>query len=97
VVQMTRAMALDHAHENIRVNAVCPGETYVRRWEEDGYHARAGMKTIRDYVEQVGATLPMGRVGAAQEVAAVVLFLASAESSFMTGAVVPVDGGNTAR
>jgi meso-butanediol dehydrogenase/(S,S)-butanediol dehydrogenase/diacetyl reductase len=97
VVQMTRAMALDHAHENIRVNAVCPGETFVARWEEDGYHTRSGTRTIREYVEQVGSSLPLGRVAEPEEVARVVLFLASAHSSFMTGAVVPVDGGDTAR
>lgn len=95
VVQMTRSMALDHAHEGIRVNAVCPGDTFVERWVEAGYFE--GSKAVSEQEARYSEEIPLGRVGDAEEIAQVVLFLAGDESSFMTGAVVPVDGGNTAQ
>lgn len=95
VIQMTKAMALDHAHENIRVNAVCPGDTFVERWVEKGYFTKDG--SVERGLERLGGALPMGRVGRVEEVARAVLFLASDESSFMTGATLVVDGGNTAQ
>jgi NAD(P)-dependent dehydrogenase (short-subunit alcohol dehydrogenase family) len=94
VVLMTRAMALDHAGEGIRVNAVCPGEIYVPRWDERAEEAgRRVEEDIAAYVRHI----PMGRVGRAGEIAGAVLFLASEASSFMTGAALVVDGGYTAR
>lgn len=96
VVQMTRAMALDHARENIRINAVCPGDTFVERWVEKGYFSGKDSNTIEAGLQTLGDALPMGRVGQAEEIAQAVLFLASSESSFMTGATLLVDGGNTA-
>jgi meso-butanediol dehydrogenase / (S,S)-butanediol dehydrogenase / diacetyl reductase len=91
VIQMTKAMALDHAREGIRVNAVCPGDTFVERWNEQGYFADNKVS-----LESLGEALPLGRVGKATEIADVVVFLASDAASFMTGVAVPVDGGNTA-
>jgi meso-butanediol dehydrogenase / (S,S)-butanediol dehydrogenase / diacetyl reductase len=91
VVQMTRAIALDHAREGIRVNAVCPGDTYVERWRE-GIDATTFERELRDSE----TALPMGRVGGAVEIAKAVLFLATEESSYMTGQCLVVDGGNTA-
>jgi meso-butanediol dehydrogenase/(S,S)-butanediol dehydrogenase/diacetyl reductase len=91
VVQLTRAMALDHAVDKIRVNAVCPGDTMVERWA-----TRAGDQ-LADVMARHGAALPMGRVGTADEIARAVLFLASSDSSFMTGHALAVDGGNTAQ
>jgi len=96
VVQMTRSMALDHARENIRVNAVCPGDTFVERWVEKGYFEGSDRVTVSQGLAEAGAALPMGRVGQAEEIARAVLFLAGDDSSFVTGIVLPVDGGNTA-
>ena len=91
VLQLTRAMALDHASEGIRVNAVCPGDTQVERW------AAKGQTELDAVLQRLGAGLPMGRVGTPEEIAKAVLFLASPDSSFMTGQALVVDGGNTAQ
>lgn len=95
VVQMTRAMAVDHAREGIRINAVCPGDTFVERWTYEGYH-RHSAESFQETLKAMGELLPMGRVGRAEEIAKAVLFLASDDSSFMTGTMLMVDGGNTA-
>lgn len=92
VVNLTRAMALDHAQENIRVNCICPGSVKTdmidSAWRAYGDIAQA---------ERVwSAKHPMNRIASPDEVARVVLFLASADSSFITGAAIPVDGGITA-
>jgi NAD(P)-dependent dehydrogenase (short-subunit alcohol dehydrogenase family) len=92
---MTRAMAVDHAREGIRINAVCPGDTFVERWTESGYHRQSG-GDMAATLKAMGDALPMGRVGRAEEIAKAVLFLASDDSSFMTGVALLVDGGNTA-
>jgi len=94
VVQMTRAMAIDHAGENIRVNAVCPGDTFVERWVKNGFYH--GSNPVTE-AEARQTDLPIGRVAETIEIAKAVLFLASDESSFMTGSALIVDGGNTAR
>jgi meso-butanediol dehydrogenase / (S,S)-butanediol dehydrogenase / diacetyl reductase len=96
VVQMTKAMALDHAREGIRINAVCPGDTLVERWLAEGYWRNAGNVTTADLLAEMGEDLPMGRVGQVDEIARAVLFLASDEASFITGTTLAVDGGNTA-
>ena len=94
VIQITKAMALDHAAEGIRINAVCPGDTFVERWLEDGYYRSSGKVSE---AEARQTDLPLGRVAEALEIAKAVLFLASDESSFVTGTALVVDGGNTAR
>ena len=96
VVQMTRAMALDHARENIRINAVCPGDTFVQRWVDNGYFQDAGGVDLEAALQESGQALPMGRVGQPEEIARAILFLASDDSSFVTGSAMLVDGGNTA-
>ena len=94
VVQLTKAMGLDHAHEGIRVNAVCPGDTQVERWASPNYRIEGGLEAV---VQKMAKGLPMQRVGTPEEIAKAVLFLASDDSSFMTGATLLVDGGNTAQ
>ncbi len=95
IVLLTKSVALEVARDNIRVNAICPGDTYVERWHTD--ERRADASSIEEELQAMGEDLPIGRVGTVKEIANAVLFLASDESSFMTGATLIVDGGNTAR
>ncbi len=97
VGMMTKAMALDHARDNIRVNAVCPGDTLVDRWLETGYFESPDSASLEKEIKKASAYLPMGRFGKPEEIAKAVLFLASDDSSFMTGHLLLVDGGNTAQ
>ena len=97
VAMMTKAMALDYARENIRVNAVCPGDTLVDRWIEKGYFESSGPVTVEEAMKESSAYIPMGRFGRPEEIAQAVLFLASDDSSFVTGHLLLVDGGNTAQ
>jgi NAD(P)-dependent dehydrogenase (short-subunit alcohol dehydrogenase family) len=97
VGMMTKAMALDYARENIRVNAVCPGDTLVDRWLEKGYFENSDPVTVEEALKESSAYLPMGRFGKPEEIAQAVLFLASDDSSFVTGHLLLVDGGNTAQ
>jgi meso-butanediol dehydrogenase / (S,S)-butanediol dehydrogenase / diacetyl reductase len=97
VGMMTKAMALDYARENIRVNAVCPGDTFVDRWIEKGYFEGSDPVTIEKAMQESSEYIPMGRFGKPEEIASAVLFLASDDSSFVTGHLLMVDGGNTAQ
>ncbi|MGE5376986.1 MAG: SDR family NAD(P)-dependent oxidoreductase [Bacteroidota bacterium] len=97
VGMMTKAMALDYARENIRVNAVCPGDTLVDRWLEKGYFESSDPVTMEQAIREASDYIPMGRFGKPEEIAKAVLFLASDDSSFMTGHLLLVDGGNTAQ
>jgi len=96
VVLLTKSMALDHAAEGIRVNAVCPGDTLVDRWIEQGFFKDSGAVTYEQAVAEA-SYLPMKRFGRPEEIARAVLFLACDDSSFVTGATLLVDGGNTAQ
>ena len=94
---MTKAMALDFARDNIRVNAVCPGDTLVDRWIEKDYFEYSDSVGFEEAIKKASDYLPMGRFGKPEEIAKAVLFLASDDSSFVTGHLLLVDGGNTAQ
>ncbi len=97
VGMMTKAMALDYAREGIRVNAVCPGDTFVDRWIEKRYFEGSDPVTIEKAIKESSEYIPMGRFGKPEEIARAVLFLASDDSTFVTGHLLLVDGGNTAQ
>jgi dihydroanticapsin dehydrogenase len=93
VVEMSRQMAIDYARDNIRVNAVCPGTVdtpLVRRAAAESGDAGAFMKGLLE-------AHPIGRIASPEEVAQFFLFLASDNARFITGAVLMIDGGFTAR
>jgi NAD(P)-dependent dehydrogenase (short-subunit alcohol dehydrogenase family) len=92
VVLLTKAMAVDHGRQGIRVNCICPGDVDTPMLPED---AKLRGMQWQDYLAGC-ANRPMGRIGTAEEIARSVLFLASDDSSFMTGAALVVDGGGTA-
>lgn len=92
VVLLTKAMALDHGGENIRVNCICPGDT-------DTPMLRNEAVQLGECVEQFltgAAERPLGRIGRPEDIAQAALYLASEESSFVTGASLVVDGGGLA-
>jgi NAD(P)-dependent dehydrogenase (short-subunit alcohol dehydrogenase family) len=91
LVQLTRAMALDHAGDGIRVNAICPGVVDTPMWRARRDRSGKPLKR-RDF----DALHPLGRMGTPEDVAYLALYLASDESAWMTGSVLTLDGGLTA-
>jgi NAD(P)-dependent dehydrogenase (short-subunit alcohol dehydrogenase family) len=92
VVQMTRAMAIDHGGQNIRVNCICPGDTDtpMLRYEADQ------LGEGEDSFLAEAANRPLGRIGQPEEIAQAALYLASEASSYVTGTTLVVDGGGLA-
>ena len=97
LIALTRSLAVRYGPQRIRVNALCPGwvRTPMSEREMDGLAAARGIGR-EDAFRLVSADLPLRRVAEPEEIAAACLFLASAEASFVTGAVLVVDGGSTA-
>ena len=93
VVQLTRALAVDHAGDHIRVNCVCPGPVDTPLLRGSVARARDPEAKLRS---EMASTL-LGRLGRPEEIASLIRFLVSDEASFMTGSIVVADGGATAR
>ena len=92
VVLLTKAMAVDHGAQNIRVNCICPGDTdttMLRREAEQ-------LGEASDHFLAEAAHRPLGRIGKPEEIAQAALYLASDASSFVTGTALVVDGGGLA-
>lgn len=89
VIAMTRSMALDYAQENIRVNCICPGsiDTPLLRY------GAAQHGKMEEVLKKWGASHPIGRIGTAEEIAQVVLFLFSDAAGFIVGQPIVADGG----
>jgi len=93
VIQLTRQMAVDYAADGIRVNAVCPGSVdtpLLQKAAADSGDAAGFLKTISD-------AHPIGRIASSEEIAQFFLFLASDHARFITGSILMIDGGYTAR
>jgi NAD(P)-dependent dehydrogenase (short-subunit alcohol dehydrogenase family) len=89
VIAFTRALALDHVADRIRVNCICPGTVdspWVRRLLDD----------VGESLDALVARQPMGRLGTPEEIAAAVAYVASDAAAFMTGSALVLDGGLTA-
>jgi NAD(P)-dependent dehydrogenase (short-subunit alcohol dehydrogenase family) len=93
VAQLTRAMALDYARRGIRVNAICCGEIDTPLFVREA--GQLGM-TVAEFRAKLDEAHPIGRIGLPREAADAVVFLASDEASFITGVLLPVDGGYSA-
>jgi dihydroanticapsin dehydrogenase len=89
LIQLTRAMAIDHSDEGIRVNCICPG------WTDTPMNA-SFFASAPDAREKAGKLQAIGRIAQPEEVAAVAVFLASDDASFVTGSAYVVDGGFSA-
>lgn len=98
IIHLTRSIALDYGKYNIRCNCICPGcikTPLCERFnaEVGSRKGQTGEQSLHDFVE---AMIPMQRVGLPEEVASLVSFLFSNEASYISGAVIPIDGGLTA-
>lgn len=93
LVQLTRSMAIDHAAEGLRVNAVCPGDVDTPMLAAEAEDSDADLD---EYLEQAAESVPSGRIATPEDVAMLTLFLASEEASHINGTAIPIDGGGSA-
>jgi 2-keto-3-deoxy-L-fuconate dehydrogenase len=95
VISMTRSIAIDYVTQGIRCNAICPGT--VQTPFVEGYLARNFAGHEEEVRQQLHARQPLGRMGQPDEIATAALYLAADESSFVTGSLLVIDGGWTAK
>ena len=89
VIGLTKAIAADFVKKNIRCNSIAPGTVYSPSWQDRVNQSPDPVQAKKDFI----ARQPMGRLGTAEEIAAVAVYLASDESTFTTGSTIHVDGG----
>ena len=94
IVMFTKVLALDHASDKIRVNAICPGDIDTPMTDIGWQALNLTSEEIREKLKE---HIPIGRVGRTEDIAAAAMFLASDAAGFVTGAILPVDGGTTTR
>ncbi len=88
LITLTKAMAKDHAADGVRINAVCPGGV-----DTPMLTGEAGEKEVDEFLDEVATYSPNGRIATPEEVAGLVLFLASAQATHITGTAMSIDGG----
>jgi meso-butanediol dehydrogenase/(S,S)-butanediol dehydrogenase/diacetyl reductase len=95
LIGLTRTLARDYGQHGVRVNAICPGwvRTPMADEEMDVFREAAKLDSREDAYRTVTADVPLGRPGRPEEIASIIRFLASGESSYMTGSVTVADGG----
>ena len=98
IVNLTRAMAIDHGPANIRVNSINPGDTDTEMLRDEGRQTGAvkDETQMEEYLKDCGSGRPLARIGMPEDIARAVLFFASDMSSWVTGAALSVDGGGNA-
>ena len=89
VIGLTKAIAADFVKQNIRCNSIAPGTVYSPSWQDRVNQSPDPVQAKKDFI----ARQPMGRLGTAEEIAAVAVYLASDDSTFTTGSTIHVDGG----
>ena len=89
IIGLTKSIAADYVKQNIRCNAILPGTVYSPSWQERVNQSPDPVQAKKDFI----ARQPMGRLGTAEEIAAVAIYLAGDESTFTTGSAIAVDGG----
>ena len=89
IIGLTKSIAADFVKQNIRCNSILPGTVYSPSWQERVDQSLDPVKAKKDFI----ARQPMGRLGTAEEIAAVAVYLASDDSTFTTGSTIAVDGG----
>lgn len=93
IIQLTKAMALDYALYGLRINAVCPGDIDTPMLASEAENQEV---ELDDYLADAALQSPNGRIGTPEEVAALILFLASDAALHITGTAIPIDGGSSA-
>ena len=94
IAMLTKCMAMDHARDGIRVNAVCPGDIDTPMTDQGWAHLELSSAEIRERLKE---HIPLGKVGQPLDIANAVMYLASDAAGFVTGTLLPIDGGTTAR
>ena len=89
IIGLTKSIAADYVKQNIRCNAILPGTVYSPSWQERVNQSPDPVQAKKDFI----ARQPMGRLGTAEEIAAIAIYLAGDESTFTTGSAIAVDGG----